>query len=300
MVNDILAGHHARVLAHVEAVLPHADPARVHDPADDLGLMREAMIYAMQGGKGVRGALAFETARLLGVSGETALAVAAAAETFHAYSLVHDDLPAMDDDDLRRGRPTVHVKYGDALAILVGDALQALSFHFLASIDDPAVPPGNALVVLQRLAKVGGHLGMGGGQWMDLSAEGRPPVTVLAHVETVQRLKTGALIEWSATANALLSGAPPAPFETYAEAIGLAFQIQDDLLDVLGTEAEAGKAVGKDAGRGKATFVDLLGVEGARRRAQELVDEATGALEDFGQDAEILRELARFIVTRRS
>ncbi|NDU99399.1 polyprenyl synthetase family protein [Pseudoroseicyclus tamaricis] len=293
MPEATLAAHGARVQARLTALIPGAE--------GELGRLAEAMAYAVDGGKRVRGALAIETAALCGLSQETGEMVAAAVEAFHAYSLVHDDLPAMDDDDLRRGRPTVHKAYGEDMGILVGDALQALSFEALARIDDPAVVPGGLARAVAGLAGVGGVNGMVGGQWLDLAAERGPrPADPMAHITQIQRLKTGALIRYSASVAAMLSGRDAAPLTGYADAIGLAFQIRDDLLDVEGSPEEVGKATGKDAGRGKATFVELLGPEAARAKAEALVEEAVEALAPFGEEADVLRALARFIVTRRN
>lgn len=269
-----------------------------------LAVLEEALGYACEGGKGIRGALAMESCRICGVPRDAALASAAAIEAVHAYSLVHDDLPAMDDDDLRRGRPTVHVRYDEMTAILVGDALQALGFEILSAIRD--VPADRVLILLSELARGAGTHGMVGGQYLDLMAErAAAPAACddaqrLRHIETIQTWKTGALIRWSCLTGPVLAGAQRAPFEAYADAIGLAFQIQDDLLDVEGTAEETGKAVGKDAGRGKATFVDLLGTDGARAKAQALVADAVAAMAPFGAEAGFLCDLARYIVTRRS
>jgi farnesyl diphosphate synthase len=214
----------------------------------------------------------------------------------HAYSLVHDDLPAMDDDDLRRGRPTVHRKWDDATAILVGDALQTFAFELLA---DPEA--GNAdqrVALVATLAQASGAQGMVLGQAQDIAAEtaGRP--LILEEITELQQNKTGRLIEWPARAGAILGRADPGPLTAYARAIGLAFQIADDILDVTGDSEKAGKALRKDAEAGKATFVSLLGLDGAKARAEALIEEACDALTPFGPRAEVLRDTARFVIDR--
>ncbi|MDM7255950.1 MAG: polyprenyl synthetase family protein, partial [Paracoccus sp. (in: a-proteobacteria)] len=234
-------------------------------------------------------------AALYGAEGR-ALPAAAAVEALHAYSLVHDDLPARDDDDLRRGQPTVHVKWDEATAILAGDALQALAFRLLC-----APELGEARVALiAAFAEAVGARGMVHGQALDIAAETAPRPLTLEEITALQAGKTGALIEFSATAGAIIAGADPSPLRDYARALGLAFQIADDILDVTGDEAATGKRVGKDAHAGKATFVSLLGLEGAGARAAELIDEANAALAPFGARAETLRQLARFVIDRET
>ena len=277
----------ARVQARFDAVfadLPDSPIAR-------------GMRYALQGGKGLRGFLVLESARLHGLPPERADHAAAAIEALHAYSLVHDDLPCMDDDALRRGRPTVHVKWDEGSAVLVGDALQTLAFDLLARpgcAPDPAV---RADLVLS-LARAAGITGMVLGQAQDIAAETAATPLTLDQVVALLRNKTGALIGWSAEAGARLTGADPAPMSAYAGALGLAFQIADDILDVTGDTATAGKQLHKDAEAGKATFVGLLGLDGARARAKSLVAEAEAALAPFGPDAEQLRHAARFVISR--
>lgn len=258
----------------------------------------EAMRYAVAGGKRLRGFLVLESARLHGIELATSMPAAAAVEALHAYSLVHDDLPAMDNDDLRRGLPTVHVKWDEATAILAGDALQTLAFELLTL---PALGPADRRIALiAGLAKAGGAEGMVLGQALDIAAEtaGRP--LTLTEITALQAGKTGALIGFAAEAGALLAGADPAPLRRYAAALGLAFQIADDILDVTGDEAKTGKRVGKDAEAGKATFVSLLGLEGARARAVELVAEAEAALAGYGKGADNLIAAARFVIARDS
>lgn len=256
----------------------------------------QAMRYALRGGKRLRGFLVLESARMLGVATEAALPAAAAVESLHAYSLVHDDLPAMDDDDLRRGQPTLHVKWDEATAILAGDALQTLAFELLC---DPAL--GAARVALVHgLARASGAQGMVLGQALDIAAETAPRALTLAEITRLQAGKTGALITWSAEAGAHLAGTDPAPLRAYAQALGLAFQIADDILDVSGDAAQTGKAVGKDAAAGKATFVSLLGLDGASQRAAELVAEAESHLSCYGEAARDLIAAAQFAISRQN
>ncbi len=260
------------------------------------GNIAEAMRYATAGGKGLRGFLVLESARILGVS-DGAVGPAAAIECLHAYSLVHDDLPCMDDDDLRRGQPTVHRKWDEAAAVLAGDALQALAFELVAGADMSA----EAKVALSLgLARASGVAGMVGGQALDIAAETADRPLTLDEITDLQAGKTGALITWSATAGAVMAGQDPAPLRAYGDALGLAFQIADDILDVEGDAATVGKAVGKDAGRGKATFVSLLGLDGAKRRAGDLVQEACDALDIYGDKADVLKQAARFVIARQS
>jgi farnesyl diphosphate synthase len=256
----------------------------------------QAMAYAASGGKRLRGFLVLEGARLFGHL--NALPAACAVECLHAYSLVHDDLPAMDNDDLRRGLPTVHRKWDEATAILAGDALQTLAFEFLT---DPALGPADRRIALVRgLARASGAEGMVLGQALDIAAEtARTPLT-LGEITRLQAGKTGALIRFSAEAGALMAGEDPAPLRTYATALGLAFQIADDILDVTGDPEKAGKKLGKDAAAGKATFVSLLGLDAARARATSLITEATAALAPYGTRAATLIEAAHFVVTRES
>ncbi|MCW5770321.1 MAG: polyprenyl synthetase family protein [Rhodospirillaceae bacterium] len=263
----------------------------------------EAMRYAsLEGGKRLRPFLVLESARLFDVPRARALRAAAAIEFVHCYSLVHDDLPAMDDDDLRRGRPTTHKKFDDATAILAGDALLTLAFEVLA---DPDTHPdgGVRAELVAALAAGAGATGMVGGQMFDLEAEKHGRTYSLDDITRLQSMKTGRLIGFSCQAGAILGQAAPAQrraLDRYAEALGLAFQIADDLLDAEGTEAEVGKKVGKDAAAGKATFITYLGLDGARRRAQELAAEAAGHLDLFAVKAQILSNVAQFVVERRA
>lgn len=257
-----------------------------------------AMRYAVQGGKRLRGFLVLESARMLGVAEDRAVSAAAAVEALHAYSLVHDDMPCMDDDDLRRGLPTVHVKWDEATAVLAGDALQTLAFELLC---DPALGSAESRVALVAgLAKASGAEGMVLGQALDIAAETAAAPLTLAQITELQAGKTGALIRFSAEAGAIIAGADTAPLRSYATALGLAFQIWDDVLDVEGDAEKAGKRLQKDADAGKATFVSLLGLDGAKARARALVDEAEAALRPYGTGAANLIDAARFVISRES
>ena len=257
----------------------------------------QGMRYATNGGKRLRGFLVMESARLFDVPTSQSVLGAVSIECLHAYSLVHDDLPAMDNDDLRRGQPTVHVKWDEASGILVGDALQTVAFETLTDPDlhsDPSV----RLSLVASLARASGAEGMVLGQALDIEAESAGRPLTLPEITRLQEGKTGALIEWSATAGALLGQADTAPLRRYAKAIGLAFQIADDILDIEGDADKAGKRLQKDEAAGKATFVSLLGLEPARARARALVEDAEAALTPYGEKAHTLRDLARYIVTR--
>jgi farnesyl diphosphate synthase len=256
------------------------------------------MRYAVRGGKRLRGFLVLEGARMLGVPEERAVSAAAAIEALHAYSLVHDDLPCMDDDDLRRGQPTVHRKWDEATAVLAGDALQTLAFELLC---DPVLGSADVrLALVSGLARASGIDGMVLGQALDIAAETAGRELTLDEITALQAGKTGALIGFAAEAGAVIAGADRAPLRRYAAALGLAFQIADDILDVTGDEAKTGKRLHKDAEAGKATFVSLLGLEGAQARAAELVAEAEAALTPYGERASLLRAAARFVVERQS
>lgn len=263
--------------------------------------LAEAMRYAtLGGGKRFRPFLVIETAGLFGVGETEALNAAAAVECIHCYSLVHDDLPAMDDDDLRRGRPTVHKAYDEATAILAGDGLLTFAFEILGRPDTHR----EAIVrseLVGGLARAAGWEGMVGGQQFDLEAEGI--AQNLDGIHRIQALKTGALIAFSVDAGAILGRANEqerAALQVYARALGLAFQVADDLLDAEGSAADVGKATGKDAAAGKATFVSLLGIEAARAKLKALETEAIGALGAFGGRADALAEAAHFMSSRRS
>jgi len=255
----------------------------------------DAMLYAVRGGKTLRGFLVLEGARLHGIGSDVAKPVAAAIECIHAYSLVHDDLPAMDDDDLRRGQPTVHKAWDEATAVLAGDALQALAFELLTMAE---VPAAAQVTLIGSLARQAGLNGMVGGQALDIAAETAAEPMDLPTIERLQAGKTGALIEWASGAGPMMAQADDRPLRAYGRALGRAFQIADDVLDVEGDAETVGKAVGKDEDAGKATFVSLLGLDGAKRRARELVDEACDALGSYGDDAAILKDAARFVIER--
>ncbi|HWU72396.1 MAG TPA: farnesyl diphosphate synthase [Sphingomonas sp.] len=268
-------------------------------PDDPRANLYRAMRHsAIGGGKRLRPLLVFATARLFGVDRECAARTACAIEAVHVYSLIHDDLPAMDDDDMRRGKPTVHRAFNEATAILAGDSLHALGFEWLA---DPATHPDpfvRAELVLE-LARAAGPAGMAGGQMMDLKAESQ--TFDLNTVTRLQALKTGALISCAVEMGAILGRVAPegrTGLRGYARDIGLAFQISDDLLDVEGDEEKAGKKLRKDEGAGKETFVSLLGVDRARGQARMLVDQAIDHLRAYGQEADLLRSIARYVLER--
>jgi geranylgeranyl diphosphate synthase type II len=272
-------------------------------PQDDLARLYQAMRYSvMNGGKRVRPILVYAACEALGGAAEQADDAACAVELIHAYSLVHDDLPAMDDDDLRRGQPTTHRAFDEAAAILAGDGLQSLAFSVLAEPRRRAASAELHLRMLTILARAAGPQGMVGGQAIDLQSVGRR--IDRRALESMHRHKTGALIEASVCLGALASGkadeAALAALQTYARAIGLAFQVQDDILDVESDTTTLGKTQGKDQARDKPTYPAVLGLESAKAYALELLDQALTALKAFDERAEALRELARFIVDRRS
>jgi len=264
--------------------------------------MRHAVLG---GGKRLRPFLVVESAGLFDAPREAALLAGCALELLHCYSLVHDDLPAMDNDDLRRGQPTVHKAYDEATAILTGDALLTLAFDIMAR-DEVHAEAGVRVALVRELARASGLGGMAGGQMLDLAAEGRfAAKRALSENEivTLQAMKTGALLRFACRAGALLGKADAAhlvALDQYGAAIGEAFQIADDLLDVEGDAATLGKAAGKDAEAGKATLVAALGVAGARARLESLIERADVALAPFGPKADILRAAARFIAERRN
>ena len=262
--------------------------------------LTDAMRYALSGGKALRAFLVLESARINGVDTRMSLGPALAIECIHAYSLIHDDLPCMDDDDLRRGQPTVHRKWNEHIAVLAGDALQILAFELLC---EPTQCDAQVRLDLVRsLALAAGHMGMVGGQIMDIAAETSETPFSLDQIKQVQQGKTGALIRWSARSGAVLSQAGDArckALDTYGECLGLAFQIWDDVLDIEGDANLMGKAVGKDEDRGKATFVSHMGLDGAKKYAAELVYNACDALDLYEEQGECLREAARFVISRR-
>ncbi|TMJ59242.1 MAG: polyprenyl synthetase family protein [Alphaproteobacteria bacterium] len=255
---------------------------------------------ALSPGKRLRPLLVLASARLFGVARRSALQVAAAIEMVHAYSLIHDDLPAMDDSDLRRGRPTSHKQFDEATAVLAGDGLLTTAFEVLADPDTHGDPAVRAELVA-ALAAAAGAAGMVGGQMIDLIAEKQP--LDIGAITRLQRMKTGALIAFSCEAGAILAKAAAElrlALRGYAHDLGLAFQIADDLLDIEGSSAETGKPVGADAAAGKATFVSILGVERARAQAELLIKQAVAHLDLYEERAELLRQVARFVVNRRS
>lgn len=277
----------------LESVLP--------DPTGPEGRLHEAMRYCtLGGGKRLRPFLVAETARMLGVDPRRALRAGAAVELIHTYSLIHDDLPAMDDDDMRRGQPSCHVAFDDATAILAGDALLTLAFEVLAAPEthaDAAV----RCALIGGLARAAGAAGMVGGQMIDLASENM--ISHAALISRLERMKTGALIAFCCEAGATIADASAEERETLCEfgfELGLAFQIVDDLLDVEGDEVALGKSVGKDEAAGKATFVSTLGADGARREALALINRAVARLRPFEMAAEPLRKFCDYLLTRRS
>jgi farnesyl diphosphate synthase len=285
-------------LEQVGAEIDRAFEALLAVPPDPRARLYEAMRYAaIGGGKRIRPLLVVAACSLFHVARERAIRVALAVECVHVYSLIHDDLPSMDDDDLRRGKPTLHRAFDEAVAILAGDSLHALAFQILAEEETHEDPFVRADLVLE-LARAAGPAGMAGGQMMDLSAASGLD---LASVTRLQQLKTGALIGWCLEAAAIMGRVPPegrVGLRGYARDVGLAFQIADDLLDFEGQEEKTGKRVGKDLAAGKATFVSLLGVERARQQAEILVAQAIEHLHAFGPEADLLRAIARFAVER--
>src|SRR5579863_1287349 len=283
----------ARIEKVLDRWLPAADktPERLHG----------AMRYAVMGnGKRLRPLLIYATGETLGVAPEKLDGPAAAVEIIHAYSLIHDDLPAMDDDVLRRGRPTCHIAYDEATAILAGDALQVLAFLILAEVKAMAASPAARVEMLRMVAAASGSLGMAGGQAMDLAAAGR--TLDLAELELMHIHKTGALIRASVLLAAQsapgLDAAKLTALDRYAKCVGLAFQIQDDILDVEGETETLGKQAGADSARNKPTYPSTLGLEKSKRRALDLKDDAVAALAPLGEAAAPLIWLAEYIVSR--
>ena len=284
----------ARIECALERLLPAADvaPARLH----------EAMRYAvLGGGKRVRPLLVYAAGEFAGAPAAALDAAACALECIHAYSLVHDDLPCMDDDILRRGKPTVHVAFGEATAMLVGDALQALAFDAVATIADHGVAAPAVVGMVGRLARAAGSLGMAGGQAIDLDAVGTTPDPEA--LRGMHERKTGALLAASVALGAACGRTTDGDrdwLERYARAIGLAFQVVDDILDVVGDAGSLGKTAGKDADHGKPTYVSVLGLERSRALAAELLAQAREAVAALGPGAARLRDIAELIVTRHS
>jgi farnesyl diphosphate synthase len=289
----------AAALADIAADIDRAFDALLPMPPDGRARLYEAMRYAaIGGGKRMRPLLVVAGAALFNVDRERALRVGLAVECIHVYSLIHDDLPCMDDDDLRRGKPTLHRAFDECTAILAGDSLHALAFEILAdeaTHEDPFVRAELGF----ELARASGPAGMAGGQMLDLVA-GTSDLDLPA-VTRLQQLKTGALIGWCLEAAAIMGRVPPegrTGLRGYARDTGLAFQIADDLLDHEGSEEKAGKRVGKDAAAGKGTFVSLLGPARARQQAAALVEQAIHHLRPHGEEADLLRAIARFAVAR--
>lgn len=282
-----------RVTVALDALLPRAEGPEAQ--------LNSAMRYAALGpGKRLRPFLAMECGRLVNADERGLLRVASALECIHAYSLIHDDLPCMDDDDLRRGRPTVHRAYDEATAVLAGDALQAVAFEILAHPDTHNRGSVRAKLV-ERLSRACGAYGMVGGQMIDILGESQ--ALDISIVTRMHRMKTGALIGFAAESAFILRDVEPhirRALEGFAHDLGLAYQITDDLLDATGSTSDTGKAVGKDAGQGKATFVTILGVEGALDRSRHLAAQAKDHLEPFGARADTLKAVVDYVLTRRS
>jgi len=295
--NNLLGEEIRRVQSEIDSVFDAILPI----PDDTSARLVEAMRYAaIGGGKRVRPLLVCSTAALFGVSRDAALRAGAAIEAIHVYSLIHDDLPCMDNDDLRHGKPTLHKAYDEATAVLAGDALHALAFEILAD-DATSEDPFTRSELILTLGQASGMSGMAGGQMMDMVADEKGVVYDLQAITKLQQLKTGAVLAAAVEMGAILGKVPPqarAHLRAYARDIGLAFQIADDLLDVEGDIEKAGKALRKDNEQGKQTFVTLMGVDQARDQARALVDQAVLRLASYGSEADILRALARFIVER--
>jgi farnesyl diphosphate synthase len=290
-----LKGEARRVCADVDDFFANL----LSSTGDGRDRLYQAMRHAaIGGGKRLRPLLTVAASRLFAIDRGRALRVGCAIEAVHVYSLIHDDLPCMDDADLRRGKATIHKAFGEAEAVLAGDSLHALAFEILADSATHEDPWVRSDLVLE-LARAAGPAGMAGGQMMDLAAEGRQ--LDLPAITRLQQLKTGALIEYAVEAACIMAKLPPdsrTPYRGYARNIGLAFQIADDLIDHSGDEAAAGKPTGKDANAGKATFVSLLGEERARQQAGFLVDQAVEHLSGHGSEADLLRAIARFAIER--
>ncbi len=292
-----LSAHAATVEARLATLLDASiRPAELARPAQ----LIEAMHYgALNGGKRLRPYLVMQATRLFAGNEEAALQVGCALECLHSYSLVHDDLPAMDDDDLRRGQPTVHKKYDDATAILAGDGLLTYAFDIIASPETP-LPDAAKVALVLELSRAAGIGGMAGGQMLDLAAEKQQPDE--AGIVLLQAMKTGALLRFACEAGAIIAGRPAEDrdrLRRFGEIIGRAFQVADDLLDITSDAATLGKATGKDAAKGKATLVGLKGTDWARSELDRLVSEANALLAPYGAEAEPLTEAAHFIAYRK-
>ncbi|WEZ82046.1 polyprenyl synthetase family protein [Rhizobium sp. 32-5/1] len=281
----------------IEILSAETRPDEIARPARLMAAMRHGVL---NGGKRLRPFLVMETAAFLGGEPQATLRVAAALECVHCYSLVHDDLPAMDDDALRRGQPTVHIAFDEASAILAGDSLLTLAFDIIAAPETP-LPDRQKTELVRALARASGIGGMAGGQALDLAAETSTPDE--AGIITLQAMKTGALIRFACEAGAIIANADAENrrlMRTYGETIGLAFQLADDLLDLTADATTMGKATGKDAARGKGTLVSLRGQSWAQTELARLVGQATALLEPFGASADILIETAHFVADRKS
>jgi farnesyl diphosphate synthase len=312
LADNPMSAHSPEIVRRLDAVAAATEAALIARLADGTkpseaarpARLLAAMRHAATGGKRIRPFLVVESAALFDVEEKRALPVGVAFECVHCYSLVHDDLPAMDNDDLRRGRPTTHIAFDEATAILAGDALLTLAFDVLACLEADAETRVALIALLARAAGIGG---MAGGQMLDLEAEGRyagdrrPLALSASEVERLQSMKTGALIAATCDAGAILGRASESErraLASYARSLGLAFQIADDLLDAEGDAARLGKAAAKDSGQGKGTLVSLLGIAGARKRLDELVTEANAALAPFGNRAATLAAATAFIAGR--
>jgi len=296
MINNtfktLTAQYNERCNQRMNAILPKVGETR--------SALSESMRYAcLNGGKRLRPALCFSTAQALQCDLSVVDDLACAIEFIHAYSLVHDDLPAMDDDDLRRGKPTNHKVFGDAMAILTGDALQALAFETIAS-SSSIIQSNTVATIIQHVARACGTSGMVEGQCLDLESEGKQ--LNLSELENIHRLKTGALINASLECSAIVCGFNGSPeltiLSTYGQKLGLAFQIHDDILDVTGNTQTLGKTQGSDTANNKSTYPALMGIDKARQKSIQLYDEAIEALSPFGEHADSLRTLANFIISR--
>ncbi|PRP71040.1 geranyl transferase [Chromobacterium amazonense] len=296
MANETFIGWMTLIQQYMESalerLLPSADcaPHKLH----------EAMRYAtLEGGKRVRPLLVFAAGELVGAEQDNLARIGAALEMIHAYSLVHDDMPCMDDDVLRRGKPTCHIAYDEATALLVGDALQTRAFELIAQAM-PGIAPASQLEMVRALAHASGHAGMAGGQAIDLASVGQP--LTLPELEFMHMLKTGALIRAAVMMGAMagreLNAQEKEALDAFAKRIGLAFQVVDDILDCEADTATLGKTAGKDAAHDKPTYVSLLGLAEAKRMAKDLHDQALAALEGFGPQADRLKQLADYIVAR--
>ena len=295
-VTPILAAALTDIARDIDSLFDHL----LTVPADPRARLYEAMRHAsIGGGKRLRPLLVVASCALFNVDRVAALRVGCAVESIHVYSLIHDDLPCMDDDDMRRGKPTVHKAFDEATAVLAGDSLHALAFELLAD-GETHFDPFVRIELIEGLARASGPAGMAGGQMMDIVAETTPDFDLSA-VTRLQQMKTGALIAFSVEAGAIMGRLAPegrSSLRGYARDIGLAFQIADDILDVEGDEQTAGKALHKDAAAGKATFLSLLGIDRARAQAAMLVDQAIAHLGSFGHEADLLRAIARYAVER--